>query len=190
MGAVLVDYLDDVEPLTYEDVVNQARIDGDDEEDFITTIVIPGVRQTAETKTGAAIRKARYTERLAAFPAGDFPLSVGQVTEVESITWRSVTGVNATLDPTAYEVIPSTRETRIAPLGSHWPRATAVVITYTAGADLSKFPSVRSWLLLAAAWAWDQRELFLLAQTRQAVMEMPGGYADALLDPITVPPRF
>lgn len=190
MAAVLVEYIDDAEPLTYEDVVTQARIDGDDERDFIESIVIPAARQAAETKSGAAIRKARYVERLAVFPAGDFPLSVGQVTEVEGVTWRSASGDTATLDPSLYEVIQAGRETLLAPLGKRWPGAVAVTITYQAGADLAKLPSVRTWMLLAASWFCDNRELFLLAQTRQAVMEMPSGFADALLHPITVPPRF
>ncbi|MPW17880.1 hypothetical protein GCT13_13270 [Paraburkholderia sp. CNPSo 3157] len=190
MGAVLVEYLDDMEPLTYEDVAAQARIDASDESSFITSIIIPGARQAAETKSGAAIRKGRYTERLPAFPVGDFPLSIGQVTEVESVSWRSASGETATLDPSSYEVIQVGRETRLAPLGSQWPRAAAVTFTYQAGTDLDKFPSVRAWMLLAAAWFYDNRELFLIAQTRQAVMEMPTGFADALLHPITVPPRF
>lgn len=190
MAAVLVEYLDEAEPLTYDDVAAQARIDGNDEQDFVTSVVIPAARQAAETKSGAAIRKARYTERLAAFPAGEFPLSVGQVTEVESVTWRSASGDTAPLDQSLYEVIQAGRETLLAPLGKRWPRAVAVTITYQAGTDLAKFPSVRTWMLLAAAWAWDQRELFLVAQTRQAVMEMPAGHADTLLHPITVPPRF
>jgi uncharacterized phiE125 gp8 family phage protein len=190
MAAVLVEYIDEAEPLTYEDVAAQARIFGDDEQDFVTSIVIPGARQAAETKSGAAIRKARYTERLAAFPVSDFPLSVGQVSKVECVTWRSPSGDTATLDPSSYEVIQAGRETLLAPLVRHWPRATAVTITYQAGTDISKFPSVRAWMLLAASWFYDNRELFLLAQTRQSVMEMPAGFADTLLDPITVPARF
>jgi uncharacterized phiE125 gp8 family phage protein len=191
MAAVLVEYLDAAEPLSFEDVAAQARIDGEEERDFVESVVIPGARQAAETKTGAAIRKARYIERLPAFPAGDFPLSIGQVTAVDSVTWRSASGDTLVLDPSLYEVIQEGRETRLAPIGTTpWPNASAVTITYQAGADLAHFPTVRSWMLLAAGWAYDQRELFALAQGRQAIEEMPSGFADALLAPITVPPRF
>jgi hypothetical protein len=42
-------------------------------------------------------------------------------------------------------------------------------------------------MLLAAAWAYENQELF---SSGQSVVAMPGGFADALLIPITVPPRF
>jgi hypothetical protein len=35
MAAVLIEYLDDAEPLTFEDVAIQCRIDGDEEREFI-----------------------------------------------------------------------------------------------------------------------------------------------------------
>lgn len=188
MAAVLVEYLDDTEPLTFEDVAIQCRIDDDEERDFIERTVIPGARQAAERKSGAAIRKARYFERLAGFPVGDFPLSVGQVLRVDSIEMRDGTGTASTLDPKGYELVQLGRETLCALHGAtHWPNARAVTITYQAGVDIEKHPSVRSWMLLAAAWAYDHRELF---SEGQAIAQMPDGYADLLLDSITVPPRF
>ncbi|AOI88977.1 hypothetical protein [Burkholderia pseudomultivorans] len=188
MAAVLVEYLDDVEPLTFEEVAIQCRIDDEDERQFVENIVIPGARQAAERKSGAAIRKARYVERLAGFPAGEFSLSVGQVLGVDSIEARDATGFASTLDPGGYEVVQLGRETLCAPLGTaRWPHASVVTITYRAGIDIDKHPSVRSWMLLAAAWAYDHRELFSEGQT---VAQMPDGYADLLLDSITVPPRF
>ncbi|AFQ50442.1 hypothetical protein [Burkholderia cepacia] len=188
MTAVLVEYLDDVEPLTFEDVAIQCRIDDDGEREYVQRIVIPGARQAAERKSGAAIRKARYVERLAGFPTGEFSLSVGQVVGVDSIEARDSTGVASTLDPSVYEVVQLGRETLCAPLGAaHWPNAHAVTITYQAGIDVDKHPSVRSWMLLAAAWAYDHRELFT---DGQSIVQMPDGYADLLLDSITVPPRF
>ncbi|WP_034207206.1 hypothetical protein [Burkholderia cepacia] len=188
MAAVLVEYLDDVEPLTFEEVAMQCRIDDDDEREFVENIVIPCARQAAERKSGAAIRKARYVERLAGFPAGEFSLSVGQVLSVDSIEARDATGSASKLDPSGYEVVQLGRETLCAPLGAaRWPSASVVTITYQAGIDIDEHPSVRSWMLLAAAWAYDHRELFSEGQT---VAQIPDGYADLLLDSITVPPRF
>ncbi|MGU7780526.1 hypothetical protein [Burkholderia sp. PU8-34] len=188
MAAVLVEYLDDAEPLTFEDVAVQCRIDDDDEREFVERLVIPGARQAAERKSGAAIRKARYVERLAGFPAGEFPLSVGQVLSVDCIEARDASGAPTALDPRTYELIQLGRETLCAPLGdARWPGAHAVTITYQAGIDLAKHPSVQSWMLLAAAWAYDHRELFSEGQT---IAQLPDGYADLLLDSITVPPRF
>lgn len=191
MAAVLVEYLDDAEPLTFEDVDSQCRIDDDEERDFVETIIIPGARQAAESKSGAAIRKARYVERLAGFPQGEFPLSVGQAFSVDSVEFRDAKGVTSTLDPAAYELVQLGRESVIAPTGmAPWPRALAVTIKYQAGIDLAQFPSVRSWMLLAAALAYGQRELFAVGQSRQAIVDIPGDYTDFLLVPITVPPRF
>ncbi|GAB5100502.1 head-tail connector protein [Caballeronia sp. HLA56] len=189
MAAVLVEYLDDAEPLTFNEVAAQCRLDDDeDEREFIEQIVIPGARQAAESKSGAAIRKARYVERLAAFPPGAFSLSVGQVLSVDSFAFRSACGESTTLATSTYELVQLGRESLLAPLnGSQWPDAMALTITYQAGIDLSRYPSVRSWMLLAAAWAYDHRELFARGQ---AVMAMPGGYADVLLAPICVPTRF
>lgn len=97
MAAVLVEYLDDAEPLTFEEVAFQCRIDDDDERDFVERIVIPGARQAAESKSGAAIRKARYVERLSGFPLAEISLSVGQVIRVDSIEIRDASGATTTL---------------------------------------------------------------------------------------------
>ena len=186
MAAVLVEYLEDAEPLTFGDVARQCRIDGNDEREHIETVVIPTARQAAETKSGAAIRKARYVERLAVFPQGEFSLAIGQVEDVESVVWRSPGEATSPLPPALYEVVQAGRDTYLAPTSAMgWPTATAVTITYVAGTDLEKFPSVRSWMLLAAAWVYEQRELFGSGQ-----VEMPSGFAEMLLAPITVSPRF
>lgn len=188
MAAVLIQYLDDVEPLTYDDVAAQCRIDDDDERDFIEQIVIPSARQAAESKSGAAIRKARYVERHVAFPQGALSLSVGQVLCVEKLEIRDTSGQSSTLAASKYELVQLGRETLLAPLSEYqWPDVSAVTITYQAGIDLFRYPSVRYWMLLAAAWAYDHRELFARGQ---AVAAMPDGYADVLLAPICVPTRF
>ncbi len=186
MAAVLVEYLDDAEPLSFEDVAAQCRID-DDERDFIEHMVIPGVRQAAESKSGAAIRKARYVERLGAFPKDEIPLSVGQVFAMDTVAVRSMSGERVTLSEAQFELVQLGRETLLVPLGGYWPSVGAPTLTYRAGIDIECFPSVRSWMLLAAAWAYENRELF---SSGQSVVAMPGGFADALLIPITVPPRF
>lgn len=188
MAAVLVEYLDDAEPLTFEEVAFQCRIDDDDERDFVERVVIPGARQAAESKAGAAIRKARYVEHLSGFPPAEVPLSVGQVISVDSIEIRDALGATTTLDAGAFELVQLGRETLLLPAGqARWPYARAVTIKYQAGVDLARYPSVRSWMLLAAAWAYDHRELY---SDGQPMGEMPGGYSDVLLNPITVPPRF
>lgn len=188
MAAMLVEYLDQFEPLTFEDIAAQCRIDDHAERDFIERVVIPGARQAAETKSGAAIRKARYAEHLAGFPLGAFPLAIGQVLSVDGIEYRVDSLELMALDSSAYKLLQLGSETLIAPSDKTcWPDASAVTIKYQAGVDIERYPSVRSWILLAAAWAYDHRELFAKGQT---ITEMPGGYADVLLAPICIPPRF
>lgn len=187
MAAVLVEYLGDAEPLTFEDVASQCRIDDDDERAFIEQVVIPGARQAAESKSGAAIRKARYVERLGFFPKGEIPLSVGQVFAMDAVAVRSMSGERLTLREAEFELVQLGRETILVPLNGHWPTVGAPTLTYRAGIDLEHFPSVRSWMLLAAAWAYENRELF---SSGQSIVAMPSSFADALLTPITVPPRF
>ncbi|MBI3690120.1 MAG: phage gp6-like head-tail connector protein, partial [Mycolicibacterium aromaticivorans] len=54
------------EPVSLDEAKVQARIDSDltDDDGFIQATLIPGARQLAETRTGAAIRPARYRQRL------------------------------------------------------------------------------------------------------------------------------
>lgn len=189
MSAVLVEYLVDAEPLTFDEVAAQCRIDDDSERAFIERIVIPCARQAAETKSGAAIRKARFVEQLAGFPPGAFSLTIGQVMSVESVSYRAADSeVRTKLDERDYELIQTGRESVLGPCSSMgWPNASGIKIQYQAGINIARYPSVRSWILLAAAWAYEHRELFAKGQ---AITAMPDGYADVLLAPICVGPRF
>lgn len=60
-------------------------------------------------------------------------------------------------------------------------------ITYTAGANLAAYPSVRNWLLLHIGTVYAQRESLVIGAS---VAELPATYLDSMLSDITVPPRF
>ena len=191
------------EPITIDDVKTHCKIDSDMtlDDEYITSVVIPGVRQQAETRTGSAIRCARYVQRLQAFPANGRPFAVthGLVAEIESITYARPGGGRGAIAHDAFEAVVIDREMLVAPLASQWPDVgsglRAVEVTYTAGlpgADfVSRYPSVRNWMLLAAGWAYEHRELFFV-ESRQArgLAELPDGYLVTLLDPITLRARF
>ncbi|RJF99019.1 hypothetical protein [Noviherbaspirillum saxi] len=184
MTAVLVSWADANEPVTLADVAAQCRIDADDaeaEKDLIEKLIIPGARQLAETRSGAAIRKGTYREILRSFPEDEFPLSKGQATEVTSLKCGG-----AVVNPTTYQLINLGKESLLSPSAS-WPASGTVEIEYEAGIDLEEYPSVKQWILMACAWAYSQRGLLL---TGQKVEEMPSSYVDSLLDPICTPPRF
>lgn len=204
--AELLAYLsaDDVasEPMSAAEVKTQARIDADLtlDDDFIQTVLIPGARQLAETRTGAAIRPARYRQRLRGFPrhGGAIVLAHALVMNVESITYVASTGNPVLLSSVTYDVVQVDRETLVAPLAPPWPDTgaslRAVEIVYTAGllpADFaSRYASVKAWMLMVAAWGYAQRELFVMTHGAAGFQELPADYLAGLLDPLTLRARF
>jgi uncharacterized phiE125 gp8 family phage protein len=190
------------EPVSLLDLKHHVRLDDDNTmlDAEIEAIYIPGARQLAETRTGSAIRPARYIQRLREFPknGGSIAVTHGLVMAIESITYAVSDGSRATLDPAALVSAVIEREMLVEPTSGQWPDCTAglrgVEITYTAGmspADMTdRYPSVRQWILMAAAWAIEQPELFVLSKGRQGYQELPSDYLAGLLDPITLRTRF
>ena len=209
-----------MEPLTLDAALLQARIDSDmPDAALMATFFIPGARQQAESKTGSAIRLAKYLQTVSAFPwsgrdhtgyAPGAPFSRqsickpiktahGLVQSIDSISYIDTFGAQQTLDPASYEIVKTDEaNTEIAPtFGKAWPQTAAtpgaVNIVYTAGmlpADFAaRFPGAVQWLLYAAAWSDTNRQLMSMG-ARDAYNTMPDSYIDTLLAPITVSPRF
>lgn len=192
------------EPVTLAEAKANARVEADAtwEDDFFTSVLIPGARQLAETRTGACIKAARWKQRLPEFPKLGHPIPITHTlcTVVESLTYlpAGTTTSRGTLTPdTDFEVVQTENETHLAPLlATTWPSAgqslRAVEITYTAGlprADMTaRYPSIRQWILMAIAWGYDNRTLFIADGA--GFTELPDSYHLQLLDPITVRPRF
>ncbi|VEI25167.1 head-tail connector protein [Bordetella bronchiseptica] len=173
MAAVLVEYLPDgKEPVSVDEVKHNSRIDGDAEDQFIETVLIPAARQLAETRAGAAIRPARYRDLLPSLAS--FPLSLSQVREIDSIV---VDG--AEIPQNAYSLIELGKQTLIDVPGY---RGSGGLVTYQAGIeDMNAYPSVKSWILLAAGWLYENRDM---------AAELPAGFLAVFLTPISQPPRF
>lgn len=184
------------EPLTYDEVVAQCRLDPDDddsaERDLIERIVIPAARALAEQATGAAIRKARYREHLPMVPAGQvFAAEKGQAYALESIALGVRPG-SPLLDLSRCYLVNGGKESLLYTEQGTWRELVGecpqgLLVTYLAGIDIDDHPSVRQYLLLAAAWAYRHRELLVLGQT---LNELPDRYLLTLLASITVPPRI
>lgn len=184
------------EPLTYDEVVAQCRLDLDDddaaERDLIDRIVIPAARALAEQATGAAIRKARYRDHLPTVPTGKtFAADIGQAYELESIALGVRPG-SAELDLSRCYLVNGGKESLLYTEQGTWRELVGecpqgLMVTYLAGIDIEDHPSVRQYLLLAAAWAYRHRELLVLGQT---LNELPDRYLLTLLASITVPPRI
>ena len=192
MSAYRLSHLGESEPLTVQELAWQCRLDEDAAEasrDYLAQVVIPAARQLAETRSGAAIRPGRFMERVSQEDGygcmGRYPRSLdmllGTATRVESVQVGAVS-----LDPDDYHLQPGLPEARLighAPL----PNAGLIQVIYQAGIEIALFPSVRQWMLLAAAWIFEQPEMYTLAR---AVNALPSAYVDGLLDPIKGLPRF
>lgn len=203
------------EPVSLDEVKTQARIDLDltDDDLFIQTVIIPGARQQAETRTGSAIRAARFRQVFSSFPHGHLPLTLalGHVLSLESITYvvpegvgvsapRAHAGARArqTMDAADLELVTIDRESVVSLARGHWPHvqwgARAVEVGFTAGLDpqafADRYPSVKAWILMACAWGYSQREMFLLQTRGAGYQELPVDYMSALLEPLKLPPRW
>lgn len=183
MAATLLSWIDEKEPVTFDDVRAQCFIDVDDEaiRKFVETNIIPAARQLAETRAGSAIRKGNYRETLKVMPAGDFTLSKGRATKILKVTCG---GLILNLSDFLLLDIGGDMVVSSVPASAG---AGPVYIEFEAGIDIEEFPTVKQWILLACGWAYEQRELLLVGQ---AIQEMPESYVDSLLQPITTPPRF
>ena len=192
MIALRLDMLGDDEPLTVQEVAWQCRLDEDvaqTTKDYLATVVIPAARQLAETRSGAAIRPGRFLERVSQEDGygcmGRYPrrleMLLGTATVIESV---EVGGVR--LAPEDYVLYPGRPEARLVGK-SPLPNAGVIEVTYQAGIDITQFPSVKQWLLLAAGWIFEQPEMYTVAK---AVTALPADYVDALLEPIKGLPRF
>ncbi|OZI36291.1 hypothetical protein CEG14_14865 [Bordetella genomosp. 1] len=178
MAAVLLEFLAAEEPLSVDQVKLHCKIDHDDEDLMLSSIVIPAARQLAEARTGAALRMARYREQLPSLT--NYPLSLGQVVEICELN------VGGKLVPAAaYTLADLGTEARIDAPGYG---GLSGVVTYRAGVeDFGRIPSVVSWMLLACGWMYKHRALLAKGE---AVQEMPRSFTDSLLLPVTQPRRF
>ncbi|MFJ2989958.1 hypothetical protein ACIPF8_18995 [Collimonas sp. NPDC087041] len=183
MAAALLKWIDEEEPVTFEKVRAQCLIDDDDESDkqFIEEEIIPAARQLAETRTGSAIRKGLYRETLKVMPSGDFTLSRGRATKILKITCGG-----AEIDVGGFLLLDIGGDIVVSPTSGNSGTG-PVYIDFEAGIDIAEYPTVKQWILLACAWAYEQRELF---SAGQAFQQMPASYVDSLLQPITTSPRF
>ena len=142
---MIAQYLGD-EPLTLAEVKLQCRVDFDDEDAYLESIIIPAARALAEEVSGAAIRKARYVEQVS--DAGHSVLARGSVIEVENVT---VSG-----NSVPFGISLDGRRTVVQAQGF---AGKAAQITYTVGIDIAMHAGVRAWMLLVAAWIYANREL-------------------------------
>jgi uncharacterized phiE125 gp8 family phage protein len=197
----LAQYLDNSEPLTLDDVKNHLRIDTADDDQLLSNIIIPGVRAQAEAITSSVLRKAKMIYTLKQFPRDylggyikPITLSISNCRSIDSVVYRdnsgaiqTITTIRSLIDNNQVKIINS------AP----WPNLInpaddAIKITLTAGYTQEEFasflPSVMQWMLLAAGWAYNQRDLF--SNDAKLFAQMPDTYVNALLQSAHQLPSF
>lgn len=165
---MIIEYLAN-EPITLAEVKSHCRSD-DGEDALLENLIIPSARALAESKSGCAVRLARYQVYFDDMSTVTLPVS--GVTEIESVKVGDV--------EVEYKAITNRRLTVVSAQSS-MPGC----ITFIAGIDISKHPGVKSWILLACGWLYSQREL--LVTGAQATMP---SIAESLLSSISVPSGF
>lgn len=171
--------------LTLAQVASQCRIEPEDLDPvLIDQIIIPGVTGQCEARTGASIRAALYEEDWPAHYLAGHPLDVGQAFEVVSVSALQPDGAWSE-QAVPFDLRQGQRESFL-----HFPKgrpAGELRIRYKAALDLELQPSVRNWLLMAAATFIKHPEMFVVGQ---ALAELPSSFLASLISEVTVPPRF
>lgn len=153
----------------------------DRDRDLLDKVLIPAAIGMCESRTGAAIAEAEYQEAWPVYFDSGHVLDMGQATDVTSVTTQG----GALLDAATYRLEQGQRESCLYFDGGRPPGA--LRINYIAGIDLAAYPSVKTWLLMAVATLYDQRESLVVGQP---VAELPERFLESMLADITLPPRF
>jgi len=194
-----------LEPITLAQAKAQCEIDSSVTRfDDLLALHIAAARDAAEQRMGAVIMQRTVDHTLDRFPRADeADVQIGMVpawnervpvaapVTVSSIQYVDTDGTLQALDSSAYTLDDSNWPLWILPaFDTDWPdtreQANAVTIRLQVGyVSEAQVPGgVRSWLLLATAYLFAQREMFDLTGK---VGQIPGGFAQSLLDPYWVP---
>lgn len=178
------------EPVTLAQAKQQCRVDYDDEDTFITSL-IKSARELAEHRTGRAL-VTQTIEWVLPCLAGDkiyFP--VAPVQSITSITYLDSSGVEQALPDTVYALDKTGRGKHYLRLknGQSWPSVLsqfdAVKVTFVAGyGDDADVPAaVKQWILLAIGFFYVNRES---ATENTMVTELPSTFCEGLLHTVKI----
>lgn len=140
----------------------QLRVDSTDEDTLITSLVVAAT-DMAEQQTRRAIMPQTWELALDAFPT-KFELTRVPVSSITSVKYTDYTGVEQTLDPSAY-VLDTSDDYGYAYVrpayGTEWPSARdGVKVRYVAGyANAAAVPEpIKQWIKLMVSTMFDNRE--------------------------------
>lgn len=180
----------DAEPLSLADVKLHLRVDHSADDDLINSL-IQAAREGAEHLTGRSLITQTWERVLNAFPACDIELGRPPVVEVVSLKYLDDAGVEQTMNAANYVVDADSVPGRVVPAeGYTWPitddQPNAVRVRFTAGyGDAAEDvpAAIRSWMKLRVGTLYKLREEIVAGVS---VADLPGGFAERLLDPYRI----
>lgn len=149
------------EPVTLEEVKSDLRVDHD-EDDVLITSLISGAREQCEHILGRSIMEQTWEKVMSCFPH-EIQLYYPEIIEVTSIKYIDASTANETTLATDQYHVDIDSEPgliRSAP-GCNWPSAlnlsNAIRVEYKAGYEsLEKVPaSLKNWIKLAVRYMYD-----------------------------------
>lgn len=172
------------EPVTLEEAKLHARVDIDDDNLLITSM-IKAARQHAERKTGRVLRASTWSWGVA--PNG--PVLQVPVAPCSECTSILVDGVE--VNTGLYSFTPSGSGGNEAPLLARlellpdFPIGESVTVNLVAGWAEDNTPdAIKQWMLVRVSTLYGQRESFVAGVN---VNELGHSFVDALLDPFIIP---
>lgn len=175
-----------LEPMTLADAKLHLRVDGTDEDNLITALIVAARRRAEHLLTRALITQT-WELTLDEFPAADIQLPKPGVLSIVSVKYLDSAGIEQTVDLADYALDAATTPGWVLlASGATWPTtydgANAVRVRFTCGYGpaASDVPAdVVAWCKLQVGALYRNREGFAAGQT---VAELPGRFFDALLD--------
>lgn len=172
-----------VEPVSVSEFKIHARVDGT-AEDSVLPIYIAAARHECEQRIGKSLITQTIAYTADEWPCdGTIKLSHGPVLTLTGITYIDANGATQTASSALYTLDIKSDPARIVPKPSQsWPTLgdypNAVTVTFAAGygaAGTNVPASLRSWILLASTWLYENRMI-------PSAGRVPQGFADGLLD--------
>ena len=163
------------EPVTLAEAKIHLRVDNNDEDSYITDLII-GARQMVETHTNRALVDTTFVYKIDAFPPSGFVdsrvlLPRSPLDSVSSVTYLDTNGDSQTLATSVYEVDTSSLPGRIRlKFDQSWPNTRlhpeVITITFIAGyGDETAVPdSLKSAVYLLLAHYFELRVPVLVTQ--------------------------
>lgn len=178
--------LPSVEPVTVDEFKAWSR-DPSSTEDAVISVIIMGVRETAEKYLNRALITQTVDQFLDSFPDSEIELERTPVQSITSVKYYDDAGILQTLDPANYTLDNATVPGWLLPaVNAQWPstypQANAVIIRYTCGYGSSGAScpgDVMLWMRMVGNYCFENRASVVMDGK---AVEIPNRFIDRLMD--------